>query len=215
MTVDTGGLDDAGRARGCARARRALGAARHLLRRRARGVLRRDAALPRHGQRAARPRLSALRRRRAQPAGARGGRGGARARARAPSRTAAPRPATTRCASRWRCARSRPSSRSSPRSATRASRAPTRCACLPRAGLAVPAERAAYSVNPGLWGVTIGGKETTDTVEPLPEDAWVLTRGRLRPTPRAPERASCRLRARRARRARRRGARAGRSRRDG
>ncbi len=37
--------------------------------------------------------------------------------------------------------------------------------------------KAAYSVNLGLWGCTIGGKETTDTVEPLPEDAWVLTRG--------------------------------------
>lgn len=44
-------------------------------------------------------------------------------------------------------------------------------------GFDVPSQRAAYSVNRGLWGCTIGGKETNDTVEPLPEDAWVLTRG--------------------------------------
>ncbi len=44
-------------------------------------------------------------------------------------------------------------------------------------GIVVSAQRAAYSVNRGLWGVTIGGKETTDTVESIPESAWVLTRG--------------------------------------
>ncbi len=42
-----------------------------------------------------------------------------------------------------------------------------------------PAERAAYSVNTGLWGCTIGGRETHDTLEPLPESAWVLSRGAL------------------------------------
>ncbi|MBM4013415.1 MAG: argininosuccinate synthase [Planctomycetes bacterium] len=44
-------------------------------------------------------------------------------------------------------------------------------------GIEVSAERAAYSINRGLWGVTIGGKETTDTLESIPESAWVLTRG--------------------------------------
>jgi len=44
-------------------------------------------------------------------------------------------------------------------------------------GFAWPAERAAYSINTGLWGCTIGGRETTDTLESLPEHAWVLTRG--------------------------------------
>jgi argininosuccinate synthase len=44
-------------------------------------------------------------------------------------------------------------------------------------GFEWPAERAAYSVNTGLWGCTIGGRETTDTVASLPEEAWVLTRG--------------------------------------
>jgi argininosuccinate synthase len=37
-------------------------------------------------------------------------------------------------------------------------------------------ERAVYSVNRGLWGCTIGGKETNDTLETIPEDAWILTR---------------------------------------
>ena len=36
---------------------------------------------------------------------------------------------------------------------------------------------AAYSINRGLWGITIGGRETLDSSEPLPEEAWVLTRG--------------------------------------
>ncbi|HEY3354741.1 MAG TPA: argininosuccinate synthase [Polyangia bacterium] len=52
-------------------------------------------------------------------------------------------------------------------------------------GHEVAGERAAYSINQGLWGVTIGGRETTDTVAPLPEEAWVLSRGALthpRPT---------------------------------
>lgn len=43
-------------------------------------------------------------------------------------------------------------------------------------GLPVPAQGAAYSVNSGLWGMTIGGKETTGTTESLPESQWVRTR---------------------------------------
>jgi len=50
-------------------------------------------------------------------------------------------------------------------------------AYLQARGLPVPAFGAAYSVNRGLWGVTIGGRETLDSVEPIPESAWVLTRG--------------------------------------
>jgi argininosuccinate synthase len=49
-------------------------------------------------------------------------------------------------------------------------------AYLEARGLPVPGFGAAYSVNRGLWGVTIGGRETLDTVEPIPESAWVLTR---------------------------------------
>ncbi|MFY9826077.1 MAG: argininosuccinate synthase [Thermoanaerobaculia bacterium] len=54
---------------------------------------------------------------------------------------------------------------------------PEQVAYLKDRGLPVPAFGAAYSVNRGLWGVTIGGKETLDTVESIPESAWVLTKG--------------------------------------
>lgn len=50
-------------------------------------------------------------------------------------------------------------------------------AFLRERGHDVQGDRAAYSINRGLWGCTIGGRETLDTVEPLPEEAWVLTRG--------------------------------------
>ena len=50
-------------------------------------------------------------------------------------------------------------------------------AFLEARGLPVPQAGAAYSINRGLWGVTIGGKETLDTVASIPESAWVLTRG--------------------------------------
>lgn len=43
-------------------------------------------------------------------------------------------------------------------------------------GLPVPPFGAAYSVNRGLWGVTIGGKETLTSRGSIPDDAWVLTR---------------------------------------
>lgn len=53
-------------------------------------------------------------------------------------------------------------------------------------GFDLPIEQAAYSINRGLWGCTIGGRETTDTLESLPETAWVLTRGSFEHPP-APE----------------------------
>jgi argininosuccinate synthase len=40
-----------------------------------------------------------------------------------------------------------------------------------------PAGGGAYSTNRGLWGVTIGGRETLDSIECIPEAAWVLTHG--------------------------------------
>jgi argininosuccinate synthase len=43
--------------------------------------------------------------------------------------------------------------------------------------LPVPPTGARYSVNRGLWGVTIGGKETLTSAGSIPEDAWLLTRG--------------------------------------
>src|SRR6202451_2439529 len=42
--------------------------------------------------------------------------------------------------------------------------------------LPVPPWGAAYSVNRGLWGVTIGGKETLNSHGSIPEDAWVLSK---------------------------------------
>jgi argininosuccinate synthase len=60
-------------------------------------------------------------------------------------------------------------------------------AFLASRGIAWPAERAPYSVNSGLWGCTIGGRETSGTTEPLPEEAWVLTRGAF-DAPRDPSR---------------------------
>ncbi len=53
--------------------------------------------------------------------------------------------------------------------------------------LPVPPHGARYSVNRGLWGVTIGGKETLTSHGSIPEDAWLLTRGAFT-EPRAPER---------------------------
>jgi argininosuccinate synthase len=60
-------------------------------------------------------------------------------------------------------------------------------AYLEARGLPVPSFGAAYSVNRGLWGVTIGGRETLDSVTSIPEPAWVLTRGAF-DAPRPPER---------------------------
>ena len=45
--------------------------------------------------------------------------------------------------------------------------------------LPVPAKASAYSINRGLWGVSIGGTETLDSAGPIPEDAWVLSPGAL------------------------------------
>ena len=53
--------------------------------------------------------------------------------------------------------------------------------------LPVPPWGAAYSVNRGLWGVTIGGKETLNSHGSIPEDAWVLSPEAFS-KPHAPER---------------------------
>jgi argininosuccinate synthase len=39
----------------------------------------------------------------------------------------------------------------------------------------VPAKASEYSINRGLWGVSIGGKETLDSKDSIPESAWVLS----------------------------------------
>ncbi len=42
-------------------------------------------------------------------------------------------------------------------------------------GLPLPAQSPAYSINRGLWGITIGGQETLTSENTIPEDAWVLS----------------------------------------
>jgi argininosuccinate synthase len=44
-------------------------------------------------------------------------------------------------------------------------------------GMPLPAAGSAYSINRGLWGVTIGGTETLDSIGSIPESAWVLSSG--------------------------------------
>ena len=39
----------------------------------------------------------------------------------------------------------------------------------------LPAQGSAYSINRGLWGITIGGQETLTSATTIPEDAWVLS----------------------------------------
>jgi len=40
-----------------------------------------------------------------------------------------------------------------------------------------------YSINRGLWGVTIGGRETLTSADSIPESAWVLSAGALEKPP--------------------------------
>jgi argininosuccinate synthase len=60
-------------------------------------------------------------------------------------------------------------------------------AYLKERSLPVPASGAKYSVNRGLWGVTIGGRETLTSEGSIPDDAWMLTRDAFA-RPRASER---------------------------
>ncbi len=55
--------------------------------------------------------------------------------------------------------------------------------------LPVPPHGAAYSINRGLWGVSIGGKETLTSQGSIPDDAWVLSKDAFT-QPKAPARHS-------------------------
>ncbi|MEN9526400.1 MAG: hypothetical protein RLY56_351 [Pseudomonadota bacterium] len=55
--------------------------------------------------------------------------------------------------------------------------------------LPVPPHGAAYSINRGLWGVSIGGKETLTSQGSIPDDAWVLSKDAFT-NPKAPARHS-------------------------
>jgi argininosuccinate synthase len=63
---------------------------------------------------------------------------------------------------------------------------------LQQRSLPVPPFGAAYSINRGLWGVTIGGRETLTSSGSIPDEAWVLTRDAFS-QPRAPQRHSIRF----------------------
>jgi argininosuccinate synthase len=58
----------------------------------------------------------------------------------------------------------------------RAFKRPEQLQYLKDHNLPIPPYGAAYSVNRGLWGVTIGGKETLTSGGSIPEDAWVLSK---------------------------------------
>ena len=58
----------------------------------------------------------------------------------------------------------------------RAFRRPEQLKYLEEHRLPIPPFGGAYSVNRGLWGVTIGGKETLTSQGSIPEDAWVLSK---------------------------------------
>src|ERR1700728_4681944 len=60
-------------------------------------------------------------------------------------------------------------------------------AYLRERGLPVPPSGAQYSINRGLWGVTIGGRETLTSAGSIPEEAWLLSKDAFS-NPRAPER---------------------------
>ncbi len=44
-------------------------------------------------------------------------------------------------------------------------------------GMPLPAQGSDYSINRGLWGITIGGRETLTSESAIPESAWVLSAG--------------------------------------
>ena len=58
---------------------------------------------------------------------------------------------------------------------------------LQKRNLPVPPFGAAYSINRGLWGVTIGGTETLTSSGSIPDHAWVLSKDAFT-NPKAPER---------------------------
>lgn len=49
-------------------------------------------------------------------------------------------------------------------------------AYLEKHNMPLPAQGSAYSINRGLWGITIGGQETLTSEGSIPESAWVLSK---------------------------------------
>jgi argininosuccinate synthase len=71
----------------------------------------------------------------------------------------------------------------------RAFKRPEQLKYLEEHKLPIPPFGGAYSVNRGLWGVTIGGKETLTSAGSIPDDAWVLSKEAFS-RPRPPKRHS-------------------------
>ena len=69
----------------------------------------------------------------------------------------------------------------------RAFKRPEQLQYLKDHALPEPPFGAAYSVNRGLWGVTIGGQETLTSEASIPENAWVLSKNAFE-APRDPSR---------------------------
>ena len=69
----------------------------------------------------------------------------------------------------------------------RAFKRPEQLKYLEEHKLPIPPFGAAYSVNRGLWGVTIGGKETLTSQGSIPDEAWVLSKDAFA-HPKTPER---------------------------
>lgn len=69
----------------------------------------------------------------------------------------------------------------------RAFKRPEQLKYLEERKLPIPPYGAAYSVNRGLWGVTIGGTQTLTSNDTIPDEAWVLSRDAFS-KPQAPER---------------------------
>ena len=159
--VDTGGIDAAGGATALERTREGSRRDRTRAHRRQAGLLRHRHSLPDRRQRpcAARPTRSVSAPnvvcrqsdwRKSRPSAAR-----------RRSRTAARPPATTRCVSKWHLRTLNPGSRSRwHRYATTTGYATSSSQYLEKNGLPLPAQGSAYSINRGLWGITIGGQET-------------------------------------------------------
>jgi argininosuccinate synthase len=69
----------------------------------------------------------------------------------------------------------------------RAFKRPEQLKYLEEHKLPIPPFGAAYSVNRGLWGVTIGGQETLTSAGSIPDEAWVLSKEAFS-NPKDPER---------------------------
>jgi len=67
-------------------------------------------------------------------------------------------------------------------------------AYLEKHGLPLPPQGSAYSINRGLWGITIGGKETLTSESTIPESAWVLSKDAFS-SPKSPSRHTLRFEA--------------------